>query len=537
MEEEKYLYNEFINGDNKAFEKIVLKYKNNIIYFIIRYVRNIEIAEDIFQDVIVYILENKGKYNFENSLKTYFFMIAKSKSLDYLKHKKCIEKISEKELYNEERLLEDIISSKERKKKIRDAINKMPSDYQDVIYLTQIEKMSYKDAAKIIGKTERQIKTLVYNAKKKLKKILIKEKLVEVKENKVLKFLLIFIIITTISSGIIYAALVLYEQIIEQTIIIPVFSGKIGDTDMNRIWAVNFQISWNEFKNNVVRNDIKFKDDNSELVNLLNEEKSLNDFISNKDFYIKIGKTNPKLKEKIKEEIQKKYNLDNIKEFDSVNFDESEKGYTIFSMIYKKFNFKTPFDRLSDEKFNNSNEKVKYFGINNASDEQLYKNVEILFYNKEEYGIKLFTDTNDEIILYKTNCNDAFEKIYSNCIELSKKYTDKKEFEETDILRVPYISVNTLINYDELCGKIMEEDENIYISNALQNIIFNLNESGGNSISEVSIKEDSFLELNTGRNFNYNETFILFIKEKDKKYPYLALKVDNNTCLEQIDYN
>ena len=56
MEEDRYLYNEFLNGNKKAFEKLILKYKNNIVYFITRYVKNIEVSEDIFQDVVLYLL-------------------------------------------------------------------------------------------------------------------------------------------------------------------------------------------------------------------------------------------------------------------------------------------------------------------------------------------------------------------------------------------------------------------------------------------------------------------------------------------------
>ena len=57
MEEDKILYKEFLKGNEEAFNQIIKKYKNNLIYFISRYVKNLDIAEDIFQDVIIYILE------------------------------------------------------------------------------------------------------------------------------------------------------------------------------------------------------------------------------------------------------------------------------------------------------------------------------------------------------------------------------------------------------------------------------------------------------------------------------------------------
>ena len=79
MEEktDKQLYREFLLGDNESFEKIVIRHKNPIIYFIQRYVKNLDIAEDLAQDVFVYLLVNKKNYKFEYSLKTYLYTIAK----------------------------------------------------------------------------------------------------------------------------------------------------------------------------------------------------------------------------------------------------------------------------------------------------------------------------------------------------------------------------------------------------------------------------------------------------------------------------
>ena len=86
--EDKELYNEFLNGNKEALNKILEKYKNNLIYFISRYTKNIEASEDIFQDVVVYILEKKEIYNQKYSLKTYLYTIAKSRAINYIKKEK-----------------------------------------------------------------------------------------------------------------------------------------------------------------------------------------------------------------------------------------------------------------------------------------------------------------------------------------------------------------------------------------------------------------------------------------------------------------
>lgn len=54
MDEDKKLYNEFLSGNKIAFDNLIGKYHKNVIYFISRYVKDLDIAEDIFQDVVLY---------------------------------------------------------------------------------------------------------------------------------------------------------------------------------------------------------------------------------------------------------------------------------------------------------------------------------------------------------------------------------------------------------------------------------------------------------------------------------------------------
>lgn len=136
--EDKELYKEFLNGNNEALNKILEKYKNNLIYFISRYTKNIEASEDIFQDVALYVLEKKEIYNSKYSLKTYLYTIAKSRAINYIKKEKKYTNIEDiADSYADTKLLEEIIFSNERQKKIKEVIGKLKTDYQIVLYLTR----------------------------------------------------------------------------------------------------------------------------------------------------------------------------------------------------------------------------------------------------------------------------------------------------------------------------------------------------------------------------------------------------------------
>ncbi len=176
MEEktDKILYKEFLLGNQESFEKIVIRHKDSIIYFIQRYVKSLDIAEDLAQDVFVYILINKKNYKFEYSLKTYLYTIAKSKALNYIKREKRIIELDEEQFEDLEELEEKVFKN-ERAENLRKAIQKLKTDYQNAIYLADIEELSYKEIGHILNKTDGSVKVLIHRARKALEQIVLEE--------------------------------------------------------------------------------------------------------------------------------------------------------------------------------------------------------------------------------------------------------------------------------------------------------------------------------------------------------------------------
>lgn len=176
MEEktDKELYKEFLLGNKDSFEKIVIRHKDAIIYFIQRYVKSIDIAEDLSQDVFVYILINKKNYKFEYSLKTYLYTIAKSKALNYIKREKRIVELDENRFEDLEELEEKVFKN-ERAENLKKSIQKLKVEYQNAIYLADIEELSYKEIGHILNKTDGSVKVLIHRARKALEKVVIEE--------------------------------------------------------------------------------------------------------------------------------------------------------------------------------------------------------------------------------------------------------------------------------------------------------------------------------------------------------------------------
>ena len=173
---DKKLYTQFLEGDDQSFDQLVLRHKNGIIYFLSRYTKSFEVAEDISQDVFVYLLLNKGKYDPQYSFKTYIYMIAKSRAINYVKkesRKVLVENIEE--IYKDGYEIEEDIFSKETSENVRRILNTLKREYQVVIHLVDFEYLTYIEAAEVMNKSESQIRALVHNARKKLRKEIEKE--------------------------------------------------------------------------------------------------------------------------------------------------------------------------------------------------------------------------------------------------------------------------------------------------------------------------------------------------------------------------
>lgn len=150
------------------------KYIESVIYFINKFVKNIDVAEDLAQDVFVYILINKKEYDFKYSLKTYLYTIGKYRAFNYLKRKKRIIHLND-DIYTDGSEIDDIVFKKEKNKNLKEAINKLNDEQSTVVFLADIEELSYKEICKILGISMPKLKSLIYRARKKLKVILLKE--------------------------------------------------------------------------------------------------------------------------------------------------------------------------------------------------------------------------------------------------------------------------------------------------------------------------------------------------------------------------
>lgn len=168
-------YRRFLEGDETAFDSIVSTYRPGLILFINRFVRSLETAEDIAIDVFVEVLIHPKRYHFQASLKTYLYMLGRSRALDTLRRGKCLPTTELPEDLADEAELEETIFRDARKRALRSALAELPEQMQQAVYLVYFEDMGYEEAAAVMQKSRKQIDNLLYRAKAALRDKLGKE--------------------------------------------------------------------------------------------------------------------------------------------------------------------------------------------------------------------------------------------------------------------------------------------------------------------------------------------------------------------------
>lgn len=317
------------------------------------------------------------------------------------------------------------------------------------------------------------------------------------------------------------------EESKNQVLIIPTIKDDIKE---NSAWCATFQLVWNDMQDNLVGGDVKFSEPN-QLVENLNLQTFKETDISNEYYYKKWGLMTPDLKSEIENGIKEKFgeksNILNL-------FDWEDRGerYFFYSILKRNFEFVEKFDILNKSNFKDITD-VEYFGIKGSGNEKLNQQITILYYEGDSsFAVKLYTKSNDEIIIALKNEGKNFEEIYNNILEKAEKFDGKKSFGKLDSLMVPNLNMNFLKEYTELAGKEFPTKDGtlVEIEKAVQTIEMKLDNEGGSIKSEAAIgtmKSAVRFTQSEPRNFYFNKDFVIFLKEANKEIPYFAASISD----------
>jgi RNA polymerase sigma-70 factor (ECF subfamily) len=171
-------------GDTDSFNLFFKRYYPRLTAYACLFLEP-QAAEDMVQDLFVYLWENSGSVKIHTSLEAYLFKAV---------HQRCLNKIKQRKTHNyHHKLIEDYLAEfeeklfdpdtnesirklfmEELKADINAAIDTLPDKCREVFMLSYIYDLKNKEISEVLGISLSTVENHIYNALKTLRKKLAK---------------------------------------------------------------------------------------------------------------------------------------------------------------------------------------------------------------------------------------------------------------------------------------------------------------------------------------------------------------------------
>lgn len=153
------LIQRFINGEESCFEQLIHRHKNKVFAYISLYIRDRALAEDLFQDTFMKVIQSvkSGRYQDNGKFISWVMRIAHNLIIDHFRRVKQMNTVLnddyETDLFNSKRFadltVEDNMIRKQIHKDVRYMISLLPDDQREVVILRHYAGLSFKEIAEM----------------------------------------------------------------------------------------------------------------------------------------------------------------------------------------------------------------------------------------------------------------------------------------------------------------------------------------------------------------------------------------------------
>jgi len=175
---ELHLFESFKEGDETAFTYFYDKYFRRITAFSIQFIYDKDEAENLAQEALLYLWQNKETVESLNGIQSFLYTYAKSKCLNMIRHNKVKDKFKSEVLNQKERELDiEILSSvqfdtlelTELERLIQESISDLPPKTREVFIKKRFENKKNAEIAEEMQVTLKAVEAHMTKALKILK--------------------------------------------------------------------------------------------------------------------------------------------------------------------------------------------------------------------------------------------------------------------------------------------------------------------------------------------------------------------------------
>tara|TARA_B100000945_G_scaffold13994_1_gene10629 strand:- start:8573 stop:9148 length:576 start_codon:yes stop_codon:yes gene_type:complete len=144
-------------GDKRAFDILVVKYQDRLVYSVFKYCKDLDLSQDIAQEAFVKAYRSIDKFRGDSSFYTWIYRIAINTAKNYFSSKS-----RGAEVYNEDILdnalsdlsmdsenPETLLEADELKDAVMEAFQNLPDDIRSTLSLREYDGLSYEEIAKV----------------------------------------------------------------------------------------------------------------------------------------------------------------------------------------------------------------------------------------------------------------------------------------------------------------------------------------------------------------------------------------------------
>ncbi|MCD8304587.1 MAG: RNA polymerase sigma factor [Prevotellaceae bacterium] len=156
-----------------SFTNDVLPLKDKLFRLALRVTLDRAEAEDVVQDTLVKVWNERGKWQEIRSLEAFSLTLCRNIALDRRKRASATNApLTEREHQMRDSLPQpdELVHRKERLRLVREAMDSLPEMQRTLMLLRDVEGKTYKEIAEMLAVTEAQVKVYLHRARQRIKK-------------------------------------------------------------------------------------------------------------------------------------------------------------------------------------------------------------------------------------------------------------------------------------------------------------------------------------------------------------------------------
>jgi len=156
---EQQLLKKYMSGDQRSLEILINQHREKIFTSIYLMVKDKYLAEDIFQDTFIKVIDRltKGQYNDEGKFIHWVIRIAHNLCIDHFRKSKTmsfIKHVEERDVFESINIADDSTNTMEQRQsrdRVRKMLDQLPEEQREVVILRHYADMSFAQISKMMN--------------------------------------------------------------------------------------------------------------------------------------------------------------------------------------------------------------------------------------------------------------------------------------------------------------------------------------------------------------------------------------------------